>query len=100
MDTFELGEKVFSLRGLNEFEYNKDWKKQIENAEVPDEDRAKYMKKRKRDISRRIKNICNELLQHFTTIADEKFDLDKDQFKELLNQFDQSWHTSVAKILG
>ena len=51
-------------------------------------------------ISRRIKNICNELLQHFTTIADEKFDLDKDQFKELLNQFDQSWHTSVAKILG
>ena len=51
-------------------------------------------------ISRRIKNICNELLQHFTTIADEKYDLDKDQFKELLNQFDQSWHTSVAKILG
>ena len=51
-------------------------------------------------ISRRIKNICNELLQHFTTIADEKFDLDKDQFRELLNQFDQSWHTSVAKILG
>jgi hypothetical protein len=30
VDTFELGEKVFSLRGMNEFEYNKDWKKQIE----------------------------------------------------------------------
>ena len=30
VDTFELGEKVFSMRGLNEFEYNKDWKKQIE----------------------------------------------------------------------
>ena len=30
VDTFELGEKVFSMRGLNEYEYNKEWKEQIE----------------------------------------------------------------------
>ena len=51
-------------------------------------------------ISRRIKKICDKLLYHFTRIADEKYGLDKNQFKELLDQFDQSWHKSVAKILG
>ena len=51
-------------------------------------------------ISRRLKKICDELLNHFNRIADEKYGLDKDQFKELLNQFDQSWQNSIAKILG
>ena len=30
VDTFELGEKVFNLRALNEHEYNTEWKEQIE----------------------------------------------------------------------
>ena len=30
VDSFELGEKIFRLEGISEYEYNKDWKEQIE----------------------------------------------------------------------
>ena len=47
-----------------------------------------------------VQKTCDELLNHFNRIAEEKYGLDKDQFKELLNQFDHSWQNSITKILG
>ena len=42
---------------------NMDWKKQMENAEVPKRDRKEYLRKRKRELNSRI-NKTRKLVYH------------------------------------